>query len=64
MRVFVVFTRLFPFVVAFLRDRRRFILLGRPLRRDEERHHRRALRLTRTIADLGPAFIKDRKSVV
>lgn len=58
MRVVVVFTRLFPFVVAFLRDRRRFILFGRPLRRDDERHRRRALRLTRTLADLGPAFIK------
>jgi len=57
-RVVVVFTRLFPFVVAFLRDRRRFILFGRPLRRDDERHRRRALRLTRTLADLGPAFIK------
>lgn len=58
MRVLVVFTRLFPFVVAFLRDRRRFIVFGRPRRRDEERHRRRAVRLTRTLADLGPAFIK------
>jgi len=57
-RVLVVFTRLFPFVVAFLRDRRRFIVFGRPLRRDDERHRRRAARLTRTLADLGPAFIK------
>ncbi|HEX2218653.1 MAG TPA: AarF/UbiB family protein [Gemmatimonadales bacterium] len=58
MRVLVVFTRLFPFVIAFLRDRRRFIVFGRPLRRDDERHRRRAVRLTRTLADLGPAFIK------
>ena len=58
MRVLVVFTRLVPFVVAFLRDRHRFILFGRPIRRDEERHRRRAARLTRTVADLGPAFIK------
>jgi len=57
-RVLVVFSRLFPFAVAFLRDRRRFILFGRPLRRDDERHRRRAARLTRTLADLGPAFIK------
>jgi predicted unusual protein kinase regulating ubiquinone biosynthesis (AarF/ABC1/UbiB family) len=58
MRVLVVFTRLFPFVIAFLRDRRRFIVFGRPQRRDDERHRRRAVRLTRTLADLGPAFIK------
>ena len=58
MRVLVVFSRLVPFVIAFLRDRRRFILFGRPLRRDEDRHRRRAVRLTRTLADLGPAFIK------
>jgi predicted unusual protein kinase regulating ubiquinone biosynthesis (AarF/ABC1/UbiB family) len=58
MRALLVFTRLFPFVLAFLRDRRRFVLFGRPPRRDEERHRRRAARLTRTVADLGPAFIK------
>jgi predicted unusual protein kinase regulating ubiquinone biosynthesis (AarF/ABC1/UbiB family) len=58
MRVLVVFTRLFPFVLAFLWDRRRFILFGRPPRRSEERHRKRAARLTRTVADLGPAFIK------
>jgi predicted unusual protein kinase regulating ubiquinone biosynthesis (AarF/ABC1/UbiB family) len=58
MRALVVFGRLFPFVLAFLRDRRRFILFGRPLRRSEDRHRRRAERLTRTVADLGPAFIK------
>ena len=58
MRVLVVFIRLFPFVLAFLRDRRRFLLFGRPPRRDDERHRRRAVRLTATVADLGPAFIK------
>lgn len=58
MRALVVFARLFPFVLAFLRDRRRFIVFGRPLRRTEEAHRRRAERLTRTLADLGPAFIK------
>lgn len=58
MRALVVFFRLFPFVVAFLSDRRRFILVGRPRRYDEERHRRRANRLTRTLAELGPTFIK------
>ena len=58
MRAILVFVRLFPFVVGFLRDRRRFILFGRPLPASEERHRRRAERLTRTLAGLGPTFIK------
>lgn len=58
MRALTVFLRLAPFVVAFLRDRRRFILFGRPARRSEQHHRRRAERLTRTLAGLGPAFIK------
>ena len=58
MRAILVFVRLFPFVVGFLRDRRRFILFGRPLPVREERHRRRAERLTRTLAGLGPTFIK------
>ena len=58
MRALVVFVRLLPFVVAFLRDRRRFILFGRPARRDEAHHRRRAERLTATLAHLGPTFIK------
>ena len=58
MRAILIFVRLFPFVVGFLRDRRRFILFGRPLPVSEERHRRRAERLTRTLAGLGPTFIK------
>ncbi|MBW3551873.1 MAG: phosphotransferase [Gemmatimonadetes bacterium] len=50
--------RLFPFLVAFLRDRRRWLLFGRPRRLPLERHRRRAQRLTATIAALGPTFIK------
>jgi len=57
-RALVVFGRLFPFVLAFLWDRRRFLLFGRPRRRTAEHHRRRADRLTRTLADLGPTFIK------
>ena len=30
MRALVIFGRLLPFVFAFLRDRRRFIVFGRP----------------------------------
>jgi len=50
--------RLIPFLVAFLRDRRRFILLGSPARRGAEDHERRAQRLVAVIAGLGPTFIK------
>lgn len=58
MRVLVIFVRLAPFLLAFWRDRRRFILVGGPARRTAAHHARRAERLTRTVADLGPAFIK------
>ena len=58
MRALTVFARLLPFVIAFMWDRRRFLLVGRPPRRDPERHRRRATRLTATLAELGPTFIK------
>lgn len=57
-RSFRVFARLTPFLVAFLRDRRRWILLGSPASRSAEHHHHRAERLARAIASLGPTFIK------
>jgi predicted unusual protein kinase regulating ubiquinone biosynthesis (AarF/ABC1/UbiB family) len=57
-RAFVIFSRLLPFVLAFMWDRRRFLVLGRPRRRDAERHRLRAERLTSTLAELGPTFIK------
>jgi len=53
-----VFRRLAPFVVAFLRDRKRWILIGRPASRSVADHEKRAERLTNTIAALGPTFIK------
>ena len=58
MRALVIFGRLLPFVLAFMWDRRRFLVLGRPRRRDAERHRLRAERLTGTLAELGPTFIK------
>jgi predicted unusual protein kinase regulating ubiquinone biosynthesis (AarF/ABC1/UbiB family) len=57
-RALVIFGRLLPFVLAFMWDRRRFLVLGRPRRRDTERHRLRAERLTGTLAELGPTFIK------
>ena len=53
-----IFVTLIPFVVAFLRDRRRFILLGRPANRKPGHHERRAQRLVASVAGLGPTFIK------
>ena len=58
MRALDVFGRLLPFLLGFLLDRRRFLIVGRPRRRNPERHRRRAARLTRTLAELGPTFIK------
>ena len=58
MRAIVVFVRLLPLFVAFMRDRRRWIVAGRGARRTPADHQRRADRLTRTVADLGPTFIK------
>jgi predicted unusual protein kinase regulating ubiquinone biosynthesis (AarF/ABC1/UbiB family) len=58
LRIFVVWYRLSPFLVAFLRDRRRWILAGPHRFVAEEAHRERARRLTRVIASLGPSFIK------
>jgi len=57
-RALTIFWRLAPFVLGFLRDRRRWIVFGRPQRRSPEDHLRRADRLTAVIARLGPTFIK------
>jgi len=57
-RAFQVFWRLLPFLIAFLRDRRRWILVGRSRRLPGSAHQRRAARLTATVAGLGPTFIK------
>jgi len=57
-RPIYVFWRLAPFFVAFLRDRRRWIVVGRPRALSEGAHQARAARLTATLAELGPTFIK------
>src|SRR5213594_846622 len=58
LRIFVVWYRLAPFLLAFLRDRRRWILVGPPRFLSDEAHRERARRLTARIASLGPSFIK------
>jgi predicted unusual protein kinase regulating ubiquinone biosynthesis (AarF/ABC1/UbiB family) len=57
-RILVVWYRLVPFLLAFLRDRRRWILVGPPRFLSDEAHRERARKLTATIASLGPSFIK------
>ena len=53
-----VLAKLLPIAVAFLRDRRSWILFGRPARRTPEQHRRRAEKLSARLARLGPTFIK------
>ena len=57
-RSFAIVLRLVPYLIAFLRDRRRWIVVGRPRPLSQAKHRKRAERLTRTIARLGPTFIK------
>ena len=57
-RTVTVLVRLTPFLVAFLRDRRRYFLFGGPAQRTAEHHAKRAERLTARLAALGPTFIK------
>src|SRR5215467_8019696 len=57
-RVLIVWFRLAPFVIAFLRDRRRWILFGPPRHLSDEASRQRARKLTAVIASLGPSFIK------
>ena len=57
-RSFKVVRTLSPFVLAFLRDRRRWIVVGPSRTISTERHALRARRLVDAIAGLGPTFIK------
>ncbi|RQG89004.1 AarF/ABC1/UbiB kinase family protein [Natrarchaeobius halalkaliphilus] len=45
-------------MVAYARDRRRFVLFGRPRRVDPETHRYRAEVLLESLLTLGPTFIK------
>src|SRR5690349_10807052 len=58
MRALRIFVALVPYLFGFLRDRKRFIILGGPPARTEAFHRARAAKLTRTLAELGPTFIK------
>lgn len=58
LRTLEILRRLTPFVVAFLRDRRRWILFGRPRELPLEAHRARARQVVDHITRLGPTFIK------
>ena len=58
MRALVVSLRLLPFVLSFLRDRRRWVFFGSALPRTAAFHQHRADTLVALIAALGPTFVK------
>ena len=58
MRVVIIVRHILPFVLSFLRDRRRWIVAGRPAPRTDEFHRRRATELVAAIGTLGPTFVK------
>jgi len=56
---FVIVARQFlPLLLAYARDRRRFLLFGRPRQVDSETHRHRAEVLLESLLTLGPTFIK------
>jgi len=57
-RVFSILARVLPTIVSFRRDVKRWVYWGAPALRDAAFHQRRATRLVRDIAALGPAFVK------
>ena len=58
LRTFAIVRGLLPYVLAFVRDRRRFLVFGSRRKTTPEQHLRRARKLTNTIAQLGPTFVK------
>ncbi|WP_318568087.1 AarF/ABC1/UbiB kinase family protein [Salinigranum marinum] len=57
-RFFVVLYQFFPLIVAYSRDRRRFVLFGRSRQVDAETQAKRANVLLDSLLTLGPTFIK------
>jgi predicted unusual protein kinase regulating ubiquinone biosynthesis (AarF/ABC1/UbiB family) len=58
LRTWEILRRLMPFVIAFLRERRRWILFGSRRTLPLEVHRVRARRIVDAITRLGPTFIK------
>lgn len=57
-RLWMILSRLVPIVVSLLRDRRRWLWFGAPAVRKPAFHERRATRIVRDLATLGPTFVK------
>jgi predicted unusual protein kinase regulating ubiquinone biosynthesis (AarF/ABC1/UbiB family) len=58
MRTLAILRALLPLVLSLLRDRRRWLVAGGPVPRDEAFHQQRARRLIEALTALGPTFIK------
>jgi predicted unusual protein kinase regulating ubiquinone biosynthesis (AarF/ABC1/UbiB family) len=58
MRFLVIAWKLGPLIISFRRDWARWVYFGAPVPRSAEFHKRRAERIARTLAGLGPTFIK------
>jgi len=57
-RFLVVARQFLPLLLGYARDRRRFLLFGRPRRGSAAKRHERAKRLLDSLLTLGPTFIK------
>jgi len=57
-RFFIVTYQFLPLIIAYARDRRRFLLLGGPREVPSETRRRRATKLLSSLITLGPTFIK------
>jgi predicted unusual protein kinase regulating ubiquinone biosynthesis (AarF/ABC1/UbiB family) len=57
-RFFVVAYQFLPLLLAYARDRKRFLLFGRPRSVDSQTRRRRAKKLLGSMLTLGPTFIK------
>lgn len=58
MRTIRIVLTLLPHVISLLRDRRRWVFWGGPIRRTPAFHQRRAETIVADIASLGPTFVK------
>jgi predicted unusual protein kinase regulating ubiquinone biosynthesis (AarF/ABC1/UbiB family) len=58
MRALVILRYLLPLAVSFLRDRKRWLVVGAPVERSASFHRVRAERVISSIAALGPSFVK------
>ncbi len=57
-RFFIVAWHFLPLLLAYARDRRRFLFFGRPRRVSAETNRKRATVLLESLLTLGPTFIK------